>query len=436
MKWVTNIFKVLLANGLNLLSGFGITILLSLSLTVVTYGDYAIILSVLALLLIVPNACNPASILFLSNAHGESKSTLWTLLMVRILLSGLIALIVALSSAPIAEYLHDGRIPAYLYSILGLQALFMSLERQLLQWYQVQERFGDYSRLTFSARLLKIGAMVILFTLGEVTLPAVIMLLLVTQIIALLPAFIEVWKESLFKQVIDRLMLPKMWNYTLWILLSQILVYIGTRANIVIISRYTSPTETGHFGFALTLLESLFLLSQSVIAVVTPRLLNLDRALNRKKTVLLFGGLALLYFVICFSAPRIAAILVEGAMKSKYLESVYIFKKLALGAWFFMVSTGPMVLLHRKKKTVSIAAIEGVGAATLIGGNFLLLPSLGIEGAVNAFIISRFSTMIVLFVVLFKETSHYRKLKLVIVGYLGIHKNRKNEQYIESSQHA
>lgn len=436
MKWILNIGKVLLANGVNLLSGFGVTLLLSLSLPVVSYGDYAILLSMLALLLIIPNALNPGGILFLSNAHDDKKRTLWTLMSLRFVVSGVLFLLFTLFARPLSEHLHGGRVPALLYVFIALQALLMSMERQLLQWYQVQERFSEYAKLTFSARLLKICAMGVCYLLGMLTLYNAIILLLCTQFIAITPALREVWKTKAVKEKIEIGLALKVCKYTCWILLSQVLVYVGTRANIVIISRYLSPVETGHFGFSLTLLESMFLLSQSVVAVVTPRLLNHDVALQRGKTMALFTGLSLLYFLICLSAPKAAALLVEGAMQGKYLESVYIFEKLALGAWFFMVSSGPMVLLHRKKRTASIALIEGVGAATLVVGNSILLPSQGVDGAVYAFILSRFSTLIVLSLVLFGETRSYLKMKVYINRFFPVGNNRKNEHYIESSQQA
>ncbi len=433
MNWCINIGKVLFANGVNLLSGFGITLLLSLSLPVVSYGDYALLLSVLALLHIVPCALNPGSLLYLSEAIDKRQQTLLTLLLFRILLSSLLVILFVLLAPTLASYLHDGRVPSSLYLFLAFQALFASVERQLLQWYQVEERFSAYAKLTLTARLLKIGATSLLFITGSLSLHSAIFVLLLTQCIAVVPGCYELMKLGIHRELYDRELVKKMTTYSLSMLLGQVMVYVGMRSSIILISRYVSATDTGNYGFALTLLESLFLLSQSVIAVVTPRLLDCSKPLNHRLVMFLFAGLALFYASVAFVAPLCAEYVMSLFMKSKFSESIALFKTLVLGGWFFMVSTGPMVLLHRKKRAGSLVLVEAVGAISLLCGNLLMVPQMGIDGALWAFVIARVASFVTLLLLL-------APIKWRIFLRRNIDKNIKGitieKQLIETSQYA
>jgi len=404
MNYFYNILKVFFANGVNILSGFGVTILLSDSLSVTQFGDYSILLSVLAFLLILPNSLNAGSLLFLTNAGSEGNSYIKTLFLFRTLLSVLLLIIVTTLSVPLSSYLHEGRVPFYLYIFLGIQALFSSCEKQILQLFQVQERFSEFSRLTLMARLLKIIGTFIIWYSGLLSLTSAIIILILTQVLAILPSLTIFKATNLWEAGINNDLVKNLVNYSGWILLSQLLVYIGTRANIIMISRYLTTIETGYFGFAITLLQGLFLLSQSVVSVITPKLLQQHQKLDKKKIAYLFSGLSVAYLLVVIIAPQLASFLVTEFMDGKYLQSTELLSTLAPAAWLFMVSTGPMILFHRWKQTSSIATIECCGAISLIVFNLILLPSRGIDGAVQSIILSRLVTVIIMSIAIFHHS--------------------------------
>ncbi len=403
MRYFYNILKVFFANGINILSGFGVTILLSDTLSITQFGDYAILLSVLAFLLILPNSLNAGSILFLTNAGLEKDSYIKTLLLFRSMVSGILLVAITLVSVPLSSYLHAGRVPYYLYIFLGIQALFSSCEKQILQIFQVQERFTDFSRLTLMARLLKIVGTVCIWYAGYLTLNTAIIILILTQIIAILPSLRIFKTTDLLKSKWDTDLVHRLIHYSGWILLSQLLVYIGTRANIIMISRYLTTVETGYFGFAITLLQGLFLLSQSVVSVITPKILQQNEILQKRKLFYLFIGLSFGYFLVVILAPSLANFLVIHYMDGKYLESTNLFLELAPAAWLFMISTGPMILFHRWKQTRTIALIECCGALALIVCNILLLPSQGLNGAVYSMVLSRLLTVLIMGLCIFQH---------------------------------
>ncbi len=417
MKILINIIKVFFANGINILSGFGVTILLSESLSITLFGDYAILLSVLALVLIVPNSLNAGSILFLTNAGDESDSHFKTLLLFRSVVSAVLLLVITVISQPLSSYLHAGRVPFYLYIFLGIQGLFSSMEKQILQQYQVQERFTEFSRLTLLARSLKIAGTAIVWYFGLLTLNTAIMILVFTQILAVITSLKIFNNATILNVAINKQLISKLIHYSGWILLSQLLVYIGTRANIIMISRYLTTIETGYFGFAITLLQGLFLLSQSVVSVITPKILNHNDIVQKKKLITLFIGLSMAYLFVVIIAPQFATLLVTKFMEGKYLESTALFTQLAPAAWLFMISTGPMILFHRWEQTKTIAFIECCGAITLIICNIFLLPTRGLEGAVLSMIASRLTTVIIMgafilqhYVQTVKCDAHYLKV--------------------------
>jgi len=108
---------------------------------------------------------------------------------------------------------------------------------------------------------------------------------------------------------------------------------------------------TGYFGFANTMICTVFLISQSIIAVISPRILRAN-LYAKKKLYFLFSSLGLFYSIIMLNIYFYSPMIVNAIFDTKYDDSIELFRIMCFGGFFYMASTGPIVLFHRIKKSV------------------------------------------------------------------------------------
>ncbi len=372
-----------------MLSSFGTVLLISKSLGVSQFADYALLLSVQGFLLLFQNTLGPGILYSMSRNPGKVFQVARVSLLLRTGTALLLCILLMTAAPFLVTLLHYDRIHWGLYFYIGLQSFFFSIERHLLQLCQSEGYFSRYSIIAFGARSLKFTAILILFFMQLLTLESILLSIAATQLFALIPGFVLI-RKSLWSTTPIASLYRKILHYSRWVLVTEFFVFLGTRANVIILSFFLENKALSAWALAETMLQALMLLSQSINAVLSPKILNPQTQPTLKSwfqtSLILFAS----YGIIAIISTIILRPIIEMCNFTQLLQAVPLYYTLVPGVWIYMSATYSILYLHRFKQTRILFGMEVISAISLVGGNIIIVPMYGIQGAALSFCISRF----------------------------------------------
>jgi O-antigen/teichoic acid export membrane protein len=182
------------------------------------------------------------------------------------------------------------------------------------------------------------------------------------------------WDTALWRQS---------WRFALPAYASSVVVYFNYRLDEVLIARFLTPVELGHYAIAVALVERLWILTGAVGFALLPHLTSArdrDPALAAQvaRHVLVWTGLA------CLGLFVLADVVVRTLYSTDFAPAVSPLRWLLPG--ILTLSVARVIvgeILARKKPELNLVA--SVLATTVnLAANLVLIPRLGITGAAIA----------------------------------------------------
>jgi O-antigen/teichoic acid export membrane protein len=188
------------------------------------------------------------------------------------------------------------------------------------------------------------------------------------------------------KNIIIDLML-RSWPFTVSALAASIYI----RVDQIFIKVLLGSESLGLYAIAVRFSEVWFLISEVICISLLPAILNSEKTdnrlfLNRSKNLysLLFYSAILICIIMYFISP----ILINTLYGEAYTESIWILRLYIWSIIGFFMATALNQFLFAKNKFKTILSMNIVGMSISLILNYILIPILGIKGAVIANIIA------------------------------------------------
>ena len=379
---------VLTSNAVGFVVSMGSILILARHLSVETFGGYSIMLSVQAFGLILINAFSPGMLLHLNRSPDTAKQAEATGFRLRLGAGFLVAFVAMSAGGLLSDWLHPGSHLWPAYALLGMTSFSQGLENHILQVQQSRDRFKAYAFVFMGTRLLKLGGLALLLEIGQLGLMQIFLVLFLGQMVVLAP-FWKILRNGLDPAYWDGKLALVLLKNTAWTLTTGLVVFASTRINLFLINHNFPKDQVGYYGFTETMLGSLLLLSQAIMAVAAPKIMGPHVEKNLMRLCGFSAALGVAYLIVVMAAMFAAGPLVALVFGTKYGRSVDLFMVMGFGTACAMAAAAPVALLHRLGRTSWILGLESAGVAVLILADFFLLNRLGIAGAAWAFTISR-----------------------------------------------
>ncbi|MDB9744233.1 hypothetical protein OAA91_01760 [Fibrobacterales bacterium] len=365
------ILQVLLSNFTALIASSISTLLLAKALGIYEFGILGLLLVIQNIFMIPIKALQPG-LLICYNESMKTKtsraSVFWTKQLqndftLRILISIGLMIASAIAYLSFIFWLNwdVGSWPLFLF--IYLQAVGFAFEKRILLNLQMRKKFFYFALLASFNRLFKGLSFVILFSLGQLNLTTAIAMTGIASfliIIFQLKSFAVV-RVSHFYQLFENWFLIKK---SFWPGLSELIVQLGARSGILVLQLVGGVATVGILAFAEVLIGALSQISQAVISVFSPKILELN---NAKKLDGIFikvgGGGALCLIVLGFLGLPI----IQFLFPIKYSLVWLCFIGMLPGLAASYIASFPVVKLHGMQFQKALFIIELLGVFVTLG---------------------------------------------------------------------
>jgi len=264
-------------------------------------------------------------------------------------------------------------------------ALFTSYLQGIFQGLQ---KFGPYNLLAITQPTLLLSLVSILVALGNQE----IYLLVAAQFIAVILVFalaLHLLMPYLgTRRVTDEYFLTvrKVLTYGWKVHLSNILAFVNYKADILLSNYFLGTAYTGIYTISVSLVEKLWIFSQSVSTVLLPRLaeLNSDESKRRKLTPLIARWTLILTLALALGSAIVINWLIEIIFGSQYVNATLPFRLLLPGIVAFTLGRILSNDIAARGKPEINMYISIVSVIVNIVGNIFLIPTYGLAGAAIA----------------------------------------------------
>jgi len=239
---------------------------------------------------------------------------------------------------------------------------------------------------------LSVLYIIILYLFFEVTLENVFLMFLITPMISFCLFASKIEFKKIFPLSYDKHAFKKMTDYTKWMMLGGSAVYLLNWGDNIILRRFSTMEEIGIYNLGYQFFKGTIMIMATIRVYFLPFISqNIDNKekiadyLFAKRIKLLFLGvifLGILFFIMPY--------FVEMLYKSRYEESVLVFRILVIGSLFALYSIfySPIFdSLERYKLTQSVIAVCVVFNLVL---DYILVGRIGFMGAAIATSITYF----------------------------------------------
>ncbi|WP_440956482.1 flippase [Methanosarcina sp. Mfa9] len=385
-----NIFGTFLRQGIGIIIGLGLSILLARVLGPAGNGQYAIGILLPTMLATFLNlGVSPANVYFIASNRIKPYSAFKTNLRLWFILSGIGVIISICIIETQSNKWFPGIPPSFLW--LGLLAFPLSLLQIFLKSFlQGLQDFKNYNYALLVTPVVTLLLAAFLVGLLNMGVFGALLSFIIGQASGLVITLIILQP---YLRANDEKNGDHIDNYTKECLgygwkahLSNILAFVNYRADLFLVNFFLAPTATGVYVIAVQIVEKLWILSQSVSTVILPRLSELHT--EEEKRQHLTPLIARWVLLVSSIGALILALLVSPFINFFY-GSEYV---PAVGALFWLI---PGVLVGSVSKVLAndIAArgrpelnlyVSMLVVSVNIICNIILIPRLGIVGAAIA----------------------------------------------------
>ncbi|MBP1464748.1 oligosaccharide flippase family protein [Candidatus Chloroploca sp. M-50] len=393
-KIAGNIGQTLGRQLLGFLFGLGTVVIIARVLGPEGNGQYAIALLLPTFLLtLLELGIGAANVYYVGRQEVTPDTAFKASLYIWISLSGIGMLIGGVLIFFYDDILFPG-IPALL-----LWLALLSFPPGLLQFYlgsllQAVQDFRRYNLATISSPVMMFGFVSLLLVFkGGIT--AVIVAIVVVQVINVIIHYLLV-QHHLRSDVDEVATTQQDINYKQYVIQaakygikahgSGILTFINYRADLFFVNLMLNPAMTGVYVIALSLSEKLWFLSQSISAVLLPRLAELhnDDEVRKQLTPLIARWTLIFTTAGAIALAIIAPFLIKILFGSAYRETLnpLLFLLPGIVSWS-LVRILANDLASRGRPELNMYNMAIVVVINIVG-NIVLIPRMGITGAALA----------------------------------------------------
>ncbi|WP_280139762.1 flippase [Salibacterium halotolerans] len=404
---------------LSILLGVMIIILLARVLGPDGQGKYTLLILLPNMLSTLLNmGINAASVYYI----GRKLFSIETIYKTNVIISLFLSLISILLGIAFALLLQDSTFSNINISmvVVSLAALpFLYLNKILQSLFQGKEDFQAFNLIVITRQLttlILMAALVYIVTFGVMgALIAFILGQLITTVLVfyMLKKRLGVkWNQGSFSNQYTKDAL----RFGLKAHLSNVLAFINYRADVLIISFFLTPALVGIYTVAVNIAEKLWTVSQSVSAVLYPRISSISSENEKNELTAVVGKTVLLLsFIVCAILFIFSESIVHLLFGHEYNSSIVVLKILLPGIVLFSLDKilsndlagrgRPIINLYTSLLTVLIN----------VSLNLYLIPQYGINGSAFATSFSYALTLFIKLIVYKKETKLEIK-KIILIN--------------------
>ena len=196
----------------------------------------------------------------------------------------------------------------------------------------------------------------------------------------------NIFKFRVTKNIVKDLII-KSWPFTISALAATIFIKIDQ----IFIKVMLGSESLGLYAIAVRFSEVWFIISEVICLSLLPAILNAEKTDNKlflSRSKRLYSLLFYSSIGICVVMYTIAPVLIQTLYGEAYNQSIEILRLYIWSIIGFFVATALNQFLFAKNKFKTILSINLIGMGLSIALNYLLIPILGIKGAVVTNIIA------------------------------------------------
>jgi len=372
--------------GLNAFLGFVFWIVVARSVSPSDFGLFSVVINLVSILFILCDVGLSSSIIrFLpqairDNKKEEVKRIVKLSFLVVLALSGLLALLLAFFSSPLASTLFAKKELSLPLVIASVSLIGLSLSYLFVSILQGQQRFL-FGVITESSILLtKVLATIILFWLGRLNLVSVLIVFSLTSFAGLIIGLFFI-RPTFLTAKTDFGLAKTLFGFGVWVALARIANSISGKIDTLMLVRFVEAAEVGFYAAAQKMTFVFPVLVTGVSVVLQPKFASLKTVSEAKsfikKSLLLVSSLFVPVIVLFTVAPYIT-VWIYGAV---YTPAILIFRWLLIYTSFFVATTVPMItILYYLGRPKFFAIISILQFLLIFLANLVLIPKFGVIG--------------------------------------------------------
>ena len=272
--------------------------------------------------------------------------------------------------------------------------------------FQAKRKFVISIMVENSLGIIRLIATLIFFILGGLTLSSLLFSTLISTLGPIFIGFGFLGMGFLYVRI-NKEVIKSLIKFSGWLGVNNIISSLTGRLDVQMLAVMLGATATGLYSIPIRLSTFIIVLTASFSAVLAPRLASFkdkdkEKIYIKKASLFLLPMICGVLIWIVISKPFILVLFGD-----KYLESVNVFRLLALAAIPFL-TTAPAVaaIIYAMKKTVYIGMFSFVQISALFILNYIFIPRFGVFGpAITLFIVNSLLASYVWFIVI----KYYRR---------------------------
>lgn len=323
-----NVYLTIIRQGITLLLGFVLTIIIARSLGSEGQGLYTLTLLLPSLLFTFINAGIGVSTVYYSNDKSINiKEIILSNILIALFLSGVAIILGVILILLFSDKFFNG-IPIYILLTILIVIPFLFLNAFLQTVFQGKQDFKSYNSTMILGQFTNLIMVIFIGLTNNFSLFSIVMSYISSQIFITIVIFYILKKQELLIFSIDRFnlsYLKKSLNFGLKSHLSNILAFLNYRSDIIIISFFLSPVSIGLYSIGVNIAEKLWIIANSVSTVLFPKISSMSKMEDRNILTSKATRLTLLVTLfLCLIIGSISYPLVIVFFGNEFVQSVYI----------------------------------------------------------------------------------------------------------------
>lgn len=327
-----------------------------------------------------------ALMVFVSRAEAarqprEAARSLSGVLRLRVAVTLLVLLGGALVSTPIAENVFGKRElagPVFFGFVGGCGISLAQFSLTALRAFGAFGRFAITMVARFAALL---GTLGVLALMGRLDLHAALVVNALAPFLTFAIGLAAMPAGSLREPVRAREILPRIWSFSKWITVGNLLSVFAGRLEIYLLTAFASASEVAIYGVAFKLSGGLLFLQTNIRTVLFP---ELARRAGGQGLVAFVRKIVWLFVILgglLWGVGLLASLFIGPLFGRSYLGSVPVFLVLLVARAILIPLTPLNLLLLTTSRTRASALFAGVQLVALVVTGLSLIPMFGAAGA-------------------------------------------------------
>jgi O-antigen/teichoic acid export membrane protein len=269
-------------------------------------------------------------------------------------------------------------------AFLGIIPLFLT--SYLVSIFQSQQRFGPPVGIGLISGLVKIVAVVALFSLGELRATTALISFALAPFVALLYALTVTDRTLLKKVVAQPEIIREIRSFSIWMGLWALFAILHGKLDQFMVTGILGAAAAGLYAAAYQLASLVILLVGAIGTVLNPRVAAMKQLelLNLWRKAPLFSLLLAGVIAVLIAAGNGALPLLFG---DQFTDALPTYNVIMVGLFFFGSAVLPNAILSALKKPFIFSLSAAGGLAITFVLNLYFIPAYGVVGAAFTFLL-------------------------------------------------